>query len=93
MKLYEPFPDRITVEGQEFRLTLWFDRVLRFYDVLDDPDLTPEEKTEAGFSWLVDCRKAPPPEVQSPGTPTAYGRGDSSTAAEAVNAEAAAEVR
>ena len=65
MKLYEPFPDRITVEGQEFRLTLWFDRVLRFYDVLDDPDLTPEEKTEAGFSWLVDCRKTPPPEVQS----------------------------
>lgn len=57
MKLYEPFPDRITVDGQEYRLTLWFDRVLRFYDVLDDPDLTPEEKTEAGFSWLVDCRK------------------------------------
>ena len=55
MKLYEPFPDRITVEGQEFRLTLWFDRVLRFYDVLDDPDLTPEEKTEAGFSWLKGC--------------------------------------
>ena len=65
MRLYEPFPDRITVEGQEFRLTLWFDRVLRFYDVLDDPELTPEEKTEAGFSWLVDCRKTPPPEVQS----------------------------
>ena len=39
--------------------------MLRFYDVLDAPDLTPEEKTEAGFSWLVDCRKAPPPEVQS----------------------------
>ena len=23
MKLYEPFPDRITVDGQEYRLTLW----------------------------------------------------------------------
>ena len=65
MKLYEPFPDRITVDGQEYRLTLWFDRVLRFYDVLDDPDLTPEEKTEAGFAWLVDCRKSPPVEVQN----------------------------
>lgn len=65
MKLYEPFPDRITVDGQEYRLTLWFDRVLRFYDILDDPDLTPEEKTEAGFAWLVDCRKSPPVEVQN----------------------------
>lgn len=65
MKLYEPFPDRITVDGQEYRLTLWFDRVLRFYDVLDDPDLTDEEKTEAGFSWLVDSRKSPPLEVQN----------------------------
>lgn len=65
MKLYEPFPDRITVDGQEYRLTLWFDRVLRFYDVLDDHDLTPEEKTEAGFAWLVDCRKSPPVEVQN----------------------------
>lgn len=65
MKLYEPFPDRIAVDGQEYRLTLWFDRVLRFYDVLDDPDLTPEEKTETGFAWLVDCRKSPPVEVQN----------------------------
>lgn len=64
MKLYEPFPDRITVDGQEYRLTMWFDRVLRFCDILNDPDLTPDEMTEAGFMWLVDCRKAPPPEVQ-----------------------------
>lgn len=65
MKLYEPFPDRIAVDGQEYRLTLWFDRVLRFYDVLDEPDLTMEEKTEAGFSWLVDCRRSPSVEVQN----------------------------
>ena len=65
MKLYEPFPDRITVDGQEYRLTLWFDRVLRFYDILDDPDLTDEEKTEAGFAWLVDVRKTPSVEAQN----------------------------
>lgn len=65
MKLYEPFPDRIAVDGQEYRLTLWFDRVLRFYDVLDDPDLTDEEKTEAGFAWLVDVRKTPSVEAQN----------------------------
>lgn len=65
MKLYEPFPDRITVDGQEYRLSLWFDRVLRFYDVLDDPDLTDEEKTEAGFAWLVDVRKTPSVEAQN----------------------------
>ena len=53
MRLYEPFPDRITVEGQEFRLTLWFDRVLRFYDVLDDPELTPEEKIVYDMEYIA----------------------------------------
>lgn len=65
MKLYEPFPDRITVQGQEFRLTLWFDRVLRFLDLLDDSSRTPEEVTEAGFAWLVDCRRNVPLPLQS----------------------------
>lgn len=64
MKLYEPFPDRITVDGQEYRLTLWFDRVLRYFDIMEDKSLAPEEVTQAGFAWLVDCRKTPSIAVQ-----------------------------
>ena len=60
MTLYEPFPERITVGGREYRLTLWFDRVLRFCALLDNEDSTPEETVEAGFAWLVDCPKPPP---------------------------------
>ena len=65
MKLYEPFPDKIEVGGRVYPLTLYFDRVLRFYDLLDSEDYSPEEKTQAGFSWLVSCGKRPPLEVQS----------------------------
>lgn len=63
MKLYEPFPDSITVDGREYRLTLWFDRVIRYFDLLGDDRLTPEEITAAGFAWLVDCPRPPAPEV------------------------------
>lgn len=65
MKLYEPFPDHITVDGQEFRLTLYFDRVLRFLSLLEDKSCTAEEVTEAGFSWLVDCRRNIPIDMQN----------------------------
>lgn len=63
MKLYEPFPERITVGGREYRLTLWFDRVIRYFDLLGDKSLTPDEITAAGFAWLVDCPRPPAPEV------------------------------
>lgn len=63
MKLYEPFPERITVGGREYRLTLWFDRVIRYIDLLGDTSLTPDELTAAGFAWLVDCPRPPANEV------------------------------
>ena len=65
MKLYEPFPDKIEVGGRVYPLTLYFDRVLRFYDLLESEDYSPEEKTQAGFSWLVVCAKSPPAAVQA----------------------------
>lgn len=65
MKLYEPFPDRVTVAGQEFRLTLWFDRVLRFLELTEDSSCTPEDVTAAGFAWLVDCRRNVPAALQN----------------------------
>ena len=65
MKLYEPFPDKIEVGGRVYPLTLYFDRVLRFYDLLNSEDYSPEEITQAGFSWLVSCGKNPPFSVQA----------------------------
>ncbi len=62
--LYDTFPDRITADGREYRLTLWFDRVLRFISLSDDGEHTPEETVDAGFAWLVDCPKPPPFEVR-----------------------------
>ena len=43
MKLYEPFPDSIEVSGRVYPLTLYFDRVLRFYDLLNSEEYSPEE--------------------------------------------------
>ena len=65
MKLYEPFPDKIEVGGRVFLLTLFFDRVLRFYELLESEEYSPEEKTAAGFAWLVDCGKTPSAAVQA----------------------------
>lgn len=65
MKLYEQFPNRIEVGGRLYPLTLYFDRVLRFLDLLESEDYSPEEITQAGFAWLTDCGKNPPIEVQS----------------------------
>ncbi len=64
MKLYEPFPEEIEVDGRVYPLTLYFDRVLRFYDLLESEDYTPEEITQAGFSWLTGCAKCPPVDIQ-----------------------------
>lgn len=62
MRLYEDFPDRITVGSVECRLTLYFDRVLHFLELLqeDDPDAI-----EVGYSWLVRFPKNPPYAVKS----------------------------
>lgn len=65
MKLFEPFPKEIEVDGRVYPLTLYFDRVLRFYELLENEDYTPEETTQAGFSWLTGCAKCPPVDVQS----------------------------
>lgn len=62
MKLYEPFPDRISVNGTEYRLTLYFDRVLRYIDLLEE---SPADAAEVGYSWLVSSPKNAAPEVKS----------------------------
>ncbi len=65
MTLYESFPDRIVVNGAEFRLTLYFDRVLRYLDLVRDSSVSAEDAAEVGYSWLVSSPKNAPAEVRS----------------------------
>lgn len=65
MTLYESFPDRIVVNGTEYRLTLYFDRVLRYLDLVRDSSVSAEDAAEVGYSWLVGSPKNVPPAVRS----------------------------
>lgn len=65
MKLYEPFPEEIEVGGRVYPLTLWFDRVLRFYDLSESGCCTSEELAAFGFAWFTRDVKPPSAEVQS----------------------------
>lgn len=65
MTLYESFPDRIVVNGTEYRLTLYFDRVLRYLDLVRDSSVSAEDAAEVGYSWLVGSPKNVPPAVKS----------------------------
>lgn len=53
MRLYEPFPDSIEVDGREYSLTLFFDRVLRYIELTERDDMTPEDLFSTGYAWLV----------------------------------------
>ncbi len=57
MKLYEKFPDSITVEGVTYRLRLYFDRVLRYIDTASQGSMTAEELADIGYEWLVTSPK------------------------------------
>lgn len=53
MRLYESFPERITVDGITYRLSLSFDRVLRYFELFDNSELTASDIDDIGFEWLV----------------------------------------
>lgn len=53
MRLYESFPERITVDGVTYRLSLSFDRVLRYFELFDNSELTASDIDDIGFEWLV----------------------------------------
>ena len=65
MRLYEHFPDRINVNGREYRLTLFYDRVLRYLEMAGDKETTPEDIAEVGYEWLVARPKRVPLSVKS----------------------------
>lgn len=51
----KPFPTTISVGGRTYRLNLSFDRVIRFYDLMRDPEsgLSDADKIEIAYAWLV----------------------------------------
>lgn len=53
MKLYEEFPESITVGGITYRLNLSFDRVLKYFDLFSESGLSAEDIADIGYSWLV----------------------------------------
>lgn len=53
MRLYEGFPERITVDGITYRLSLSFDRVLRYFELFDNSEFTVSDIDDIGFEWLV----------------------------------------
>lgn len=53
MKLYEPFVMSVEYKGRTYRLTPWFDRVLRVYDIFADKTYTDTERLDVALSLLV----------------------------------------
>lgn len=53
MKLYEPHQTCVELNGKTYVLKPTFDRVVRFLELCEDPDLSAEDITEIAYSWLV----------------------------------------
>ena len=53
MKLYEPLPRTIEMDGITYELQLHFDRVLRYMELIQSDDITAREAAEIGCEWLV----------------------------------------
>lgn len=64
MKLYEPFPNSIIVDGTEYSLTLFFDRVIRYMELSESEELLPEDIIAAGYAWLVEAPRRVPLDTQ-----------------------------
>jgi hypothetical protein len=54
MNIYDPYPDRIEIDGRVYRLDLAFDRVLHVMDIQEMQELTAADKLEAQCAWLLD---------------------------------------
>lgn len=51
--LYEPFPDSITADGQEYEILTDFREWLRFADMVADQELSDAEKMALMSEWLI----------------------------------------
>jgi hypothetical protein len=53
IRLYEPYPEQIELDGKTIRLDLSYDRVLRALDLQDETVLTPEDKLELQCALML----------------------------------------
>ena len=53
IRLYEPYPEEIELDGKTVKLDLSYDRVLRALDLQDETALTPEDKLELQCALLL----------------------------------------
>lgn len=53
MNIYDPYPDKIQLDGKTYRLDLAFDNVLKVIDIQDMQELTPQDKIEAQCALLL----------------------------------------
>lgn len=56
--LYEPFPECIHADGQDFRILTDFREWLRFADLLGDAEISASDKAAVMAEWLIE-----PPEI------------------------------
>lgn len=54
LSLSQPLVDTIRIGDKEYRLDLWYDTVLRFFDLMNDDEFTDEERIDVAFDMLVD---------------------------------------
>lgn len=52
--LYEPFPESIHANGQDFRILTDFREWLRFADLLGDKEISAADKAAVMADWLID---------------------------------------
>ena len=53
IRLYEPYPNEIELDGKTVRLDLSYDRVLRALDLQEETALTPEDKLELQCALML----------------------------------------
>lgn len=53
MNIYDPYPDRVELDGRIVRLNLAYDRVLQALDIQEREDLLPQDKLTAQCAWLL----------------------------------------
>ena len=53
MNVYDPYPETVTVDGEEIRVNLAFDRVLKALDVQNMDDLTQADKLDLQCKLLL----------------------------------------
>lgn len=54
MNLADELIDKISINGTTYDLDLWFDTVLRFFELMDDDSFTERDKIVTAFHMLVD---------------------------------------